>query len=403
MISPSSPVAVGAVGGGGGVSSRAIRLFSDKSPTSSSSSSVSIGNYFIHQMILKALSHSLKAKLLFLNEKVLNKIQELAENSGSLHNKELLSRPTLLSILFQLIDEQEKGEENDETMALSSSSSSSSSSPVLIAFNDNLHSWLLRNKAASSVILDEMKNKDSKAFFFMIDPIDELRVGQTLPSFSASADASSSSQQQQQQQSSRGDGSEDDKLPPSSSSFSSFFNSFPNPFASSSTSPLPPPGSSFFIPSPPPPSPPGHTAHPSSPSSQAQPHMMYGRTYQVTVVNGTATMTPLGSGHMMPFPPGMMPPPGSNGMMFPMPAPSQATIKKFLAAQQQQRQQEKEKREGKPKDAEDDELIDSLDEDVTEFLSDPENLAKVKVSLSFSISFSLFLFHLSFFVPAAPL
>jgi hypothetical protein len=143
------------------------------------------GFYWIHQMIVKALAHSIQANLLILNHRVLEKVEELVEKhflekEEGLHGKDELEAPkvtraTLLASLFEVLNSEEEVK-----------------SPTIIVFNDNLN-WLLRDEESSEIVLEETRKSSlevgsaSKVMFVAIEPNNDSKaLAQSLPPLESS-------------------------------------------------------------------------------------------------------------------------------------------------------------------------------------------------------------------------
>jgi hypothetical protein len=156
--------------------SRSIRLSSNR--TNPSVPSASFGLSFLQRVVGRSLAHSLRASFVTVNQTTLESVQRRALEKG-IKNQKLLTKATLLSCLMDLSDEQQQ--QNNDNNNKNNIESSSSASPLVILFDDPL-TWLTDNLAASSTVLEELKNDKSRVFFLWIDPQEELKVGQTPPS-----------------------------------------------------------------------------------------------------------------------------------------------------------------------------------------------------------------------------
>lgn len=285
---------------------------------------------FMHTMIT-ALAHSLQTNIVYLNARTMESVRQQAQDLGI--SAKLLTKHGLLSALFEFIQDDGK--------------------PYMVILNDNL-SWLLNNHAVSKLFLDELNSAVSRAFFVLTDPDDGLRIGQTLPSLAIKESGSTSEADSSQGQSPN----------------PTFFGGYPpfNPFNGNSASGSNPQSSnsnnlpkSQGVPQ--------EFPFPPPPNGMHRP-MVTGRSFQVVIQNGTATMTPL--------PPGTVPPgfPGSN---------PEAFMKRIMEHQKMMQQRQKDGQmapgqfgfsfpnSGFP--------ADMTEEDFHEFMQDPENQAKLKVLL----------------------
>ena len=347
--------------------SRGVRL---ESPSSS---------YSMQQAVVQALTRALGCSAVSLNRRNIDLVRAKARALSV--PRHLLSTANLLSSLLDEIEEQDR--------------------PALLALDDDL-SWLLGSQATSEVLLEELKNTASRAFFVMLSPEaharEQLKVrseGMTIhvsildpvsfyltlfvslvitcPLFlclficvcqvGMSAAALRAQRQQPmgstQQQSQANPGNPNHMQQQGGGGLPNFANMFSGghpsfPFAQS-RSPSPSPGgtSSNEGDGEAADAPPDAETHPSSDPHQPQqgtsmpsPGVVFGRSFQVTIQNGSATLSPIpnmqedehaghamaafaamqqqGQGQGMPFPlpPGVIfggGPPGSMSMPFPGP------------------------------------------------------------------------------------
>ena len=183
----------------------------------------------IQSLLAKALAHSIRAQLVVVNQKVVEKVQELALAKG-VRNTRLLSKATLLSALMDLSDEKD------------GAGGGGPGRPLVIVFNDQL-TWLLHNRAASSTVLEEFRNDKSRIFFLLLQPSEELRVGQVPPSLQPSPAISAAPSGSARES---GDGED---LPDLSALYNSFSAAQQGPGAG--RPPFPPPGMAMpFFPAP---------------------------------------------------------------------------------------------------------------------------------------------------------
>lgn len=105
----------------------------------------------IQSIIAEALSHSLGATAVHLTRKILDSIRQEAVLKKV--PKKMLSRSNIISALFEYI------EEVDE--------------PFLIVLSDEL-SWLSNSQKTSDAIIDALKSDSSKTFFLILEPTDDV-------------------------------------------------------------------------------------------------------------------------------------------------------------------------------------------------------------------------------------
>ena len=175
--------------------SRAFRLLSPKQQDYGDSelrSPGSNGLYLVHQMIVKALAHSIQANTLIVNHRVMDKVQELVEQcindqevDGCESTDDLrISKALLLKILFEMLN-----------------SERDIKAPTVVIFNDNLN-WLLSDDESSEVVLEEtrkipsqsMQTSISRVMFIAIEPNDDPKsLMQNIPKVPHSNDKPSTS------------------------------------------------------------------------------------------------------------------------------------------------------------------------------------------------------------------
>lgn len=212
------------------------------------------GLYFLHQLVVKALAASLQAHVIHLNHKVIEKVVDLAEQRHV--SKRPITKGLVLNALFDMLQHD--------------------ANPSVILLNDNLD-WLLNNQAASQAVLAEFRKVESRLLFIAVEPSDDIKAGHTLASIGSSVDANKVETPSEEQQAMQ----QNNSPQPPSSMMSSFFGGPPPPGMSMGTGfglPLPPPPPGFFAP--------------------------MTRGFQVVIKNGTVNMIPLPPNAM---PPGSMP------------------------------------------------------------------------------------------------
>ena len=109
--------------------------------------------------VVKALSRSLDSALITLNRKEIEKMRRAATTKKI--PKTLLSTANLISSLFDEIEEEKN--------------------PIIITLTDDI-SWLINSQATGEIFLEEMRSSSSKIFFVFLQPDLEIKIGQTAVS-----------------------------------------------------------------------------------------------------------------------------------------------------------------------------------------------------------------------------
>ena len=114
-------------------------------------------SYSMQQAVVQALTRALGCSAVSLNRRNIDLVRAKARALSV--PRHLLSTANLLSSLLDEIEEQDR--------------------PALVALDDDL-TWLLGSQATSEVLLEELKNPTSRAFFVMLSPEaharDQLKV-----------------------------------------------------------------------------------------------------------------------------------------------------------------------------------------------------------------------------------